>query len=79
MGATGEKNIEKEGKTRVDKVQRSMIAQEFVGFENFETKDVDINKCRTCVVLLFRNICIRLVRHKAAQIQSRTERAYMGE
>ena len=63
--------------------RRSTIAQQIVGFENSETKDVDINKCRTrvrkSVVLLFRNICIRLVRHKADQIQGMTERAHMGE
>ena len=61
----------------------STIAQQIVGFENSETKDVDINRCRTRVrkgvVLLFRNICICLVRHKAGQIQSMTERAHMGE
>ena len=63
--------------------RRSTIAQQIVGFENSETKDVDINKYRTrvrkSVVLLFRNICIRLVRHKADRIQSITGRVYMGE
>ena len=37
--------------------RRSTIAQQIVGFENSETKDVDINKCRTrvrkSVVFLF--------------------------